>query len=153
MKTIRQIGREILILLHQGPEVEHIRATFPGHLDTGLGILPGGGIAAVQFVTFGKTCLFPSWFLKRWWCYQNNPVCSNVYWLQVLHHALQVGGVLLQRNVLLRVQLWEGWSTCISGAELPAGLLHSINRAFTQYGHGHSFPACSSPQPWIRGLW
>lgn len=41
-----------LILLHQGPEVEHVRAAFPGDLDTGLGVLPGGGIAAVQFVTY-----------------------------------------------------------------------------------------------------
>lgn len=76
-------------------------------------------------LTFGKTCLFPSWFLKRWGCYQNNLVCSNVYWLQVLHHALQVGSILLQRNVLLGVQLCQGWSTGISGAELPAGFLHS----------------------------
>jgi len=36
-----------LIFLHQGPEVEHIRSTVPSYLNTGLGVFPSGGIAAI----------------------------------------------------------------------------------------------------------
>lgn len=69
-----------LILLHQGPEVEHIRATFPGDLDTGLGVLPGGGIAAVQFVTYQS---------------ETKKTSSNCHWCSVVsvfcgtHHVYQ----------------------------------------------------------------
>lgn len=40
-----------LIFLHQCPQVEHISPAVPGYLHAGLGILPRGGIAAIQFVT------------------------------------------------------------------------------------------------------
>ena len=41
-----------LIFLHQWPEVKYIRSTVPGYLNTGLGVLPSGGVAAIQFVAY-----------------------------------------------------------------------------------------------------
>lgn len=40
-----------LIFLHQCPQVEHVSPAVPGYLHAGLGVLPRGGIAAIQFVT------------------------------------------------------------------------------------------------------
>lgn len=41
-----------LIVLHQCPEVDYISSTVPSDLNAGLGILPGGSIVAIQFVTY-----------------------------------------------------------------------------------------------------
>lgn len=81
--------------------------------------------------TFGKALLLPSWLLKRGRRYQNDPVLSDVDGLQVLHHALQVRRVFLQRNVLLRVQICRGCRKCVSDVKLSClHIYYMTSKAF-----------------------